>query len=305
MMNKKQTSKLSIVKYTLLVPVVGMLVFFNTALRMQAGSVESTGSNVWVETLTAVEASDVPGLDFQAPPPPPLKKEAKKEPKEKVIVRDLVQKETDEPKKNGSAYDYAEEMPNFPGGDKAMTKFLFDNMQYPVVAQESNIQGRVIVRFVVADDGSITDVEIKQSLHPVCDAEAIRVVKKMPKWTPGKIKGQVVAVYYTLPILFKLSGGEKKDTTPTPLKDGIYSLNGKNISISGDHIIVSEDSITVSRMVPQRDTPLRTVSDEVVVMIDGKVVPNTELNALDPNSIENITVLKEPKPGRVIITLKK
>jgi TonB family protein len=284
MMNKKQTSKLSIVKYTLLVPVVGMLVFFNSAFRMQAGNVKSTGSNGWVETLNAVETSDAPVLDFQAPPPPPPKQE---------------------PKKIGSAYDHAEEMPNFPGGDKTMMKFLFDNIQYPVVAQDSNIQGRVIVRFVVSVDGSITDVEVKQSLHPACDAEAIKMVKKMPKWTPGKIKGQPVAVYYTLPILFKMTEGGKKDTpTLTPLKEGVYSLNGDTITVAGDNIIVSGSKITVLKISPQEEI-IRAISAEAVIEVDGKVVPNAELNSLDPETIESITVLKEPKPGRVIITLKK
>ncbi|GHV57355.1 cell envelope biogenesis protein TonB [Bacteroidia bacterium] len=101
-------------------------------------------------------------------------------------------------------FSHVEVMPSFPGGEKAMMQWLQDNIQYPVIAQEQGIQGRVIVRFVVGPDGSVGNAEVQRSLDPSCDKEALRVIKKMPKWVAGKQNGQAVSVYYTLPVLFRL-----------------------------------------------------------------------------------------------------
>lgn len=97
-----------------------------------------------------------------------------------------------------------ESMPSFPGGDAALFKYLNDNIKYPVIAQESGIQGRVICQFVVNRDGSIVDIEVVRSVDKSLDAEAIRVIKNMPKWSPGKQRGKTVRVKYTLPVNFRL-----------------------------------------------------------------------------------------------------
>jgi protein TonB len=102
-------------------------------------------------------------------------------------------------------YVYVEVMPQFPGGEAALMKWLQDNMTYPAAAQEQNIQGRVSLRFVVKPDGSIDNVQIVKGLDPSCDKEALRVIKKRPKWLPGKQNGNSVSVYYSLPIVFKLN----------------------------------------------------------------------------------------------------
>lgn len=97
-----------------------------------------------------------------------------------------------------------EQMPSFPGGEVEMQKFIRDNLKYPVVAQESGIQGRVTIRFVVTKDGTISDVQVMRGIDPSCDKEAMNVVKKMPKWIPGKQNGRAVPVYFTLPVVFRL-----------------------------------------------------------------------------------------------------
>jgi protein TonB len=114
----------------------------------------------------------------------------------KVVVQAEVQK----------PFDHVEQMPTFKGGDKELYKWLGDNLQYPAVAQEQGIQGRVVVRFVVSPDGSIGNAEVLRSLDPSCDKEALRIVKKMPNWIPGRQNGTAVPVYFTLPIAFKLQG---------------------------------------------------------------------------------------------------
>ena len=97
-----------------------------------------------------------------------------------------------------------EQMPMFPGGDPALMGYLRDNIHYPTVAAENGVQGRVVVGFVVERDGSITDVNILRSVDPSLDREAMRVVKSMPRWTPGKQNGSAVRVKYQVPVTFRL-----------------------------------------------------------------------------------------------------
>jgi len=97
-----------------------------------------------------------------------------------------------------------ESMPEFPGGEAALYKYLAENIKYPQMAKESGIQGRVFVTFVVEKDGSVTDVRVLRGIGGGCDEEAIRVVKNMPRWTPGKQRGKAVRVQYNLPVKFTL-----------------------------------------------------------------------------------------------------
>ena len=98
-----------------------------------------------------------------------------------------------------------ESMPEFPGGQQALFKYLAENVKYPVIAQENGIQGRVICQFVVNKDGSIVDVVVvRSSGEPSLDKEALRVINSMPKWKPGKQRGKPVRVKYTVPVNFRL-----------------------------------------------------------------------------------------------------
>ena len=103
-----------------------------------------------------------------------------------------------------------EQKPVFPGGQKALMEFLKSNLVYPKAAQDSSIQGRVIVRFTIEKDGSITDVEVVRGVHPALDEEAVRVVSMMPKWKPGTQMGDTVRTKFTLPVLFKINQEESK-----------------------------------------------------------------------------------------------
>ena len=104
----------------------------------------------------------------------------------------------------GKVFDTVEQMPSFPGGQAALFQWLSSNLKYPVVAEDNGVQGRVIVTFVVERDGSITDVKVVKSVDPSLDKEAVRLVKSMPKWIPGKQKGEAVRVKYTVPVTFRL-----------------------------------------------------------------------------------------------------
>ena len=97
-----------------------------------------------------------------------------------------------------------EEMPSYPGGEAKMYEYLGKNIKYPQIARESGIQGRVFVNYVVEPDGSVSNVKVLRGIGGGCDEEAMRVVKAMPKWKPGKQRGKAVRVSYTLPVVFKL-----------------------------------------------------------------------------------------------------
>ena len=141
------------------------------------------------KTNTAIGTFDVKGND-----------EAEGEVlKAKEVVVDEKPKEEET-----KVFDVVEQMPSFPGGDAELMKFLSTHIKYPVVDEENGIQGRVIATFVVERDGSISDVKVIKSVDPSLDKEAIRVLKSMPKWIPGKQNGSAVRVKYTVPVTFKL-----------------------------------------------------------------------------------------------------
>lgn len=97
-----------------------------------------------------------------------------------------------------------EEQPSFPGGEAALFEYLKKNIVYPTIAKESGIQGTVFVQFVVEPDGSVSNVKVLRGIGGGCDEEAVRVVKSMPRWNPGKQRGKPVRVYFNLPIRFVL-----------------------------------------------------------------------------------------------------
>ena len=120
----------------------------------------------------------------------------------KVVKTTKVTKKTSATDK---VYEVCEQMPTFPGGDAALMKYLSENVKYPALAIKAQEQGRVVVSFTVEKDGAISDVKVARSVTPSLDAEAVRVVKAMPKWTPGKQGGQLVRVRYNVPVSFKLN----------------------------------------------------------------------------------------------------
>lgn len=114
-----------------------------------------------------------------------------------LAVEDLVVEE-DKPLEN------AEQAPSFPGGLEALSKYLSENIQYPISARENGIQGKVIIKFVVSRTGDIMDIQVTRGVDASLNQEAVRVVQSMPRWIPGKQKGKAVSVYFTLPVEFRL-----------------------------------------------------------------------------------------------------
>ena len=187
---------------------------------------------------------------------------------------DVKKKETAGKSSEDGVFWVAEKMPEFPGGNGAVAEYVRENMKYPAIAKEKGTQGRVIVQFVVNKKGKIVSPKVARSVDPDLDKEAIRLIKSMPDWIPGTQGGKAVDVKYTLPVSFRL--------------DGDSSANANTAS--------SEE---------KTGGPL--------FIIDGKeAAPNT-INAIDPNWIKSISVLKDAsataiygsraKEGAIIITL--
>ena len=180
-------------------------------------------------------------------------------------------------------FEVAEEMPEFPGGGmSAFMDYIKTNMRYPASAKENGTQGRVTVQFVVDEDGSIKDSKVLRSVDKDMDAEALRLINTMPKWKPGRQKGQPVAVKFTVPVMFRLDDDKLEKTS---------SANG----------------ITVEGYAGNGKEPL--------YIVDGKEVTPSVMSALNPDKIERVTVLKdksatdlygeEGQNGVVLITLKQ
>ena len=124
----------------------------------------------------------------------------------KAVAEQVVVKEPEpEPVKEEEIFVAVEQQPEFPGGTAALMKWLASNVRYPQMALENGISGRVIVKFVVEKDGSVSGVTLVRGVDKDLDREAIRVVKSMPKWQPGKNNGQAVRCYFNLPVNFKLA----------------------------------------------------------------------------------------------------
>ena len=177
-------------------------------------------------------------------------------------------------------FEVVEQMPEYPGGMAAALEYIQKNMRYPETAKKNGTQGRVTVQFIVDKEGNVTEPKVIRAVDKDLDAEAIRLVGTMPKWKPGMQKGQAVAVKYTLPVMFRLEGGEMKS----------------------------------SRTVEMSRRP-GSLLDSALVIVDGKEVTQSILNAINVDRIMSFSVLKDAastaiygergKNGVILITLKE
>ena len=202
--------------------------------------------------------------------------------------------------KSQKVFDVVDEMPQFPGGSNAMFEYLAKNVKYPAEAEKAGIVGRVIATFVVDKDGSISNAKVVRSVHPALDAEALRLIKGMPKWTPGKENGEAVSVRFTVPISFHLQGekaGASKDD------DTYKDINEVVVVGYGDQKPSTEGVF------------IRGTDKDPLVVVDGKLIDGAKLKDIDPKTIDHMEVLKDKaaiekygekgKNGVLIVTTKK
>lgn len=211
MMNKQQTKQWGLMKYLLFVPAIAALFFFNLSVSNAGETPQDVIEIEMTEPVSLNESTeDLPRLkvrfsskeqslesvnvrteeretDDTPPPPPPTK-----------VSRVIVNDDAD------VVFERAETMPQFPGGDAALYEWLAQNIVYPKEAVEKKLQGTVTLRFIVKKTGEVGDVQILRGVNELLDQEALRVVKALPNFIPGKQKGEPVAVWFNLPVRFKL-----------------------------------------------------------------------------------------------------
>lgn len=231
MMNQQKTNKAGMLKYLLVLPLASALVVSSNA--------EAIINSLEIPVKEAIVELKPESMPAQNQPAQSVTKSTPKTQTAKIdeVVVGYASQATvpdDKPKVNtaemneNTVFMVVEKMPQFTGGDPALIKYLNENVRYPVKAQENNIQGRIICQFVVDTDGSITNVEVVRSVDASLDAEAVRVITAMPKWTPGEQRGEKVRVRYTMPINFKLQGEPtKKRTDFDPTKKPLIVLDGE------------------------------------------------------------------------------
>ena len=195
-----------------------------------------------------------------------------------VAVKDTLT--PDEP-----VFEVVEQMPEFPnGGVTGLTEYIKQNLRYPAEAKKAGTQGRVVVQFLINENGAISDASVLRSVDRLLDAEAVRLVRSMPKWKPGMQKGKAVTVKYTVPVLFKLED------------------------------VVSEASDKKNDVIIVKGT--HTDYADMLILVDGREVTPEILGALNPDRIHSFSILKEPadvaqyttdesKKAVMLVTLKK
>ena len=206
MMNKRRTSEIGKAKYLLFAPLAGAL--------LMVSNIESVAREIGEQVPEVAEvqqkADQALNADVAVANPMAKAEEAKAAELAKAEAKASDATAPADTTKN-VVYDVTETMPQFPGGQGVMMKYLAANIKYPASAVKAKKQGRVIVAFVIQKDGSVTNARIVRSVDPELDAEALRIVKAMPNWTPGTQDGKPVDVNYTIPVVFSLY---KEDVTP-------------------------------------------------------------------------------------------
>ena len=225
-MHIKKSEKASLEKDKLIYVLMGLVFVLSLVyVALEWTEREVTTYEVQDEEFLFEDELDIQQTSQETPPPPPppavqevevlnvvednvetesIEVNAEDDKTEEVVIAAPVEAPVEEEEEE-VIFVVVESMPEFPGGQQALFKFLSENVKYPVIAQENGIQGRVICQFVVNKDGSIVDVEVVRSGGDASlDKEAVRVIKSMPKWKPGKQRGKPVRVKYPVPVNFKL-----------------------------------------------------------------------------------------------------
>ena len=202
MMNKRRTKEIGRTKYLMFLPLAALLMIVSN-IEMVARTTEKFAKEMMGQATTQVipepEIATIPELPAEEIQKPTL-------PQDKKIKETMETHSKSVP--DSVVFEVVEEMPDFPGGMKALMEYLSQNIKYPAEAHAKGIQGRVIVCFVVKKDGSIDNIKVVRSVDPYLDKEAIRVITAMPKWKPGKQRGETVNVKFTVPVAFRLTGPE-------------------------------------------------------------------------------------------------
>ena len=277
MMLKEKSSPWARMKYLYILPVTAIAV--TAFARPEISDTTKEISAVKVNDLAAIVETKVTesvNVLPEASKEVPLAADTTKPVEVKYIPKEVKDRLSGTPVLEGK-----EDMPEFPGGMSALMQYFRKNMRYPEAAKKRGTQGRVVVRFVVGKDGSVRNPKVLRPVDEELDAEAIRLVKAMPKWKPGMEGGQAVDAKFTVPVKFSLDDGQSGDSADGMAEEGVAVGNGK----------------------------------EPLYVVDGKEVSPSVMSALNPERIKGVTVLKDKsatelygekgKNGVILITLEQ
>lgn len=209
--------------------------------------------------------------------------EAQKDDKAAAVTMNVVEEEQNAT--DDKVFDVVENMPEFNGGMGALMQYLSDNIRYP---EEKDIQGRVIVSFVVDKDGSISNAQVVKSVHPSFDAEALRIINNMPKWIPGTQNGKPVNVKYVVPINFKSSNANSA-TKEEPNAVGSFVTNEGNGNLK--ELQLRENDKKASKIVVAKGISLFGVDgQDIDIYVDGKLVEQDKIGTINSENIERIEI---------------
>ena len=293
MMLKEKSSPWARLKYLYVLPVAAIAV--TAFARPEVSDKVEKISSVKVNDLAAIVETKVAESSGQLLPVQSVPKDSVNR-KSKVAVQQMDElvvvgyASKASVKDREPVFNVVEQMPSFPGGMEALMQYLAKNMRYPVEAQKNKVQGRVVVGFIVSKDGDIKKAHILRGVDPELDAEAIRVIESMPRWMPGMQRGKAVAVSYTLPVMFRLTGD---------------ALGLKLVEASGSTAGELDKGVTFSY----------AEGKQPLCIVNGKEVDWAVMRALNPDRIKSITVLKDKaileekygekgQNGVLLITLK-
>ena len=205
MMNKKKSSNAGILKYLLILPLCALISLVINADAWAATLPQQEKKNVtYSGTVVDADGNKLANVRIRYYNAQMLAEE--KQRTNMVVVLEAPVPSMDELAQKGTdhVYQVVDEMPQFPGGNRAMMAYIGQNIKYPAEAVAKGIEGRVLVQFVVNKEGDLQDIKVMKSIDSLLDQEAIRVISSMPKWTPGKLKGEAVNIQYVLPIQFNI-----------------------------------------------------------------------------------------------------
>jgi len=307
MLQKNKSHRIALIKYFLSAPLFILMLILSSATVNNSKAINLINKKVEMVLLT-------PTNSVSAAIKNKVSEVVIDEPAQKEIIvappqqQSLMPATTDTThKKEGPVFTSVEQVPNFPGGIEAFTNYLAKNIRYPKAARQQKIQGRVIISFIVEKDGALTDIHAARGVSPEIDAEAIRVITASPSWTPGIQNGHTVRVAYSVPISFRLDdAGQpqpvgKSSVEIAPIKGTVTTM----VVAGSPNTATDSDKTRTNFVINSYVSGLKPL-----YMVDGNQVDN--LNSLDPNDIESITVLKDksatalygPKGANGVVLIK-
>jgi TonB family protein len=310
MLQKNRSHRVALIKYCLSAPLFALMLILSSATVNNSKTFRVLNKKAeWIFLTPAgrlTYAADGHPQGNKAPNPVSTTNKVSQVQPPKMVF--LIPPADTTPKKDDKIFTSVEQVPEFPGGLTAFGNFLAKNMRYPAEARHNNIQGRVIISFVVETDGTLSSFKIARGIGYGADEEAIRVLALSPKWTPGIQDGKKVRVAYSVPIAFSLDNG----SSGKPNGDNKTGITG---TVKGLTLHQDSSSPADSNKKPF-DLHLNGTATDPLIIVDGKPADGLNgLNSINPNDIESVSVLKDksaiilygPKAanGVIVITTKK